>query len=189
MTGSVGWWRRNWWALVAVLPVLVVAVWLSPSDSYERWRTAQPRQALAPDADGWVDYGGSGLRLVGWGEADLRDFGGDPYVLPPGVRAWQATVEFRQLADPDESLLGCDFQLEDEDGRLFGDGPSELSGARLGPGGETHYGASCRPDDDEVTAATFQTWALFLLPISAEPVALRVAADDQLPAYVRFSLG
>ncbi|MPZ26883.1 MAG: hypothetical protein GEV12_10805 [Micromonosporaceae bacterium] len=183
--GGRGWWRRNWWGLLALVPVLVTAVALSPNDAYEVWRTAQPREAVGPDRDGWISYGGTRLRLAAVVPADLRDPDTEePYQLPPGLQAWQATVTFGRLADPDNSLLGCAFLLEDEAGRRFGDHPTELGGAELAGGsiGPT----ICRPDEPEDD--TFEAIALFLLPESTRPAALLLTASDQLPAYARFEL-
>lgn len=179
-----GWWRRNWWGLLALLPVLVAAVALSPNDSYEVWRTAEPREAIGPGQDGWVDYGGTPLRLDTVAPADMRDDTGEPYPLP-GLRAWQARVTFGRIADLDNSLSGCAFLLEDEAGRRFGDHPTELGEAELAGEGFTSP-TICQPDEPE--DESFQEIALFLLPASARPAALLLTASDQLPAYVRFEL-
>lgn len=183
--GSRGWWRRNWWGLAAVLPVLVVAVALSPNEAYQSWHSAQPREPVGPDRDGWVHFAGTRLRLVALQPADLREsFTGEPYPVPPGLRVWQAVVTFGQLTDPDHQLLLCDFLLEDAAGRRYSDDPSELDSVEL-PDGSSYYPSLCRPDEEEAAAGSFDAVALFLLPVSAEPAALLLTATDQLPSYVR----
>lgn len=185
MTGR--WWRRNWWGLLAVVPVLALLVWLSPDHSYEQWRDAEPREEVRPGADGWVSYGGARLRLEQVGSARVEDSLGAPYPVPDGVRAWGATVTIGVTGDDPEALLGCELRLEDEQGRLFGSQPQELLGAYLD--GEPVDGTLCTPSLEQEGQEQFQVRALFALPENVEPAALRVTQFEALPAYVRFDTG
>lgn len=181
MTGR--WWRHNWWGLLAVVPVLAALVVLSPTDSYQAWRDAEPREEVRPDAEGWVDYAGGRVRLEDVSPAEVADGLGQPYPVPVGLRAWRATVSVEAVGDPD-ALLGCELQLEDAQGRLFGNDPQELADAHLD--GEWFAGYRCSsPEEGE---ERFQTVALFALPALAEPVALRVTHFEAMPRYVRFDV-
>lgn len=181
MTGR--WWRHNWWGVLAMLPVLVALVVLGPTDAYEAWRDAEPREEIRPGADGWVDYAGGRIRLGDVSPAEVADGSGQPYPVPAGLRAWRVTVSVEAAGDPD-TLLGCELQLEDGQGRRFGNDPQELADAYLD--GEWFAGYQCSPPEEGVER--FETVALFALPASAEPVALRVTHFAAMPRYVRFEL-
>lgn len=190
-----GWWRRNWWGLVAVAPMLVAAFLLSPTDSYDWWRAAELRDPVAAGPDEWVSYGGTRIRLAALEPADLRDRANpeEPFALPPGLRAWRATVSFGRLEDPDFDLLSCKLLLEDRAGRRFAEGPTEVQDARIGPDGPAvpAFGSQCRPgvDGPDPGAADYDVTVVFVLPASAEPAALLVTVTGELPTYVRFGVG
>lgn len=177
-----GWWRRNWWGLAGVLPILAAAVLLSPNESYDRLRDARP-QAVTPDPQGWVDYRGARLRLAEFGPAELRDSLGGPFPLPAEVRPWQAIIRLERLPEPD-TLSGCEIELEDAAGRRFGSAPSELAAA-YGPDGSGLPLLSCVSFDEATELGPFDVVASFLLPASARPVALRLTHFLQVPEYVR----
>lgn len=176
---SRGWWRRNWWALLAIPAALAAVVLVSPDDSYDRWREARGQEAVSPDPDGWVSFAGARLRLESVVPADLREHLTDePFPLPSGLAPWLATITVE--LSHDEALLGCEMILEDAAGRQFGDAPSELSGARLGPEGPSHFGFSCRPtDDDDYLGGPFQAQGLYVLPASVQPAAVRILAFEE----------
>lgn len=180
-----GWWRRNWWGLAGVLPILAAAVLLSPSESYDRWRDSRPR-AVTPDAQGWVDYGGARFRLAEFGPLELQDSLGGPFPLPAGVRAWQATVLVERQPEPD-TLSGCEIELEDAAGRRFGTDPSELSSA-YGPDGSSLPLTGCFSFDEGTELGPFEVVATFLLPAAARPVALRLTHFLREPAYARLAV-
>jgi hypothetical protein len=185
---SMRWWRRNWWGLLALAPVLVAIVLLSPDEPYQTWWKAEPREPVHTRADGWVSYAGARLRLAQLAPAQLLDAAGEPFPVPEGLRAWQATVTIEPGADP-EALAGCELRLEDGDGRLFGSGPSELDEAELADG-DLFFADSCYPpEDDEAGGGGFETVAVFLLPAAADPAALRVSVLAQLPVYARLEVG
>jgi hypothetical protein len=58
-----GWWRRNVWGLVVVLPAFAAMLYGSVYDELGNWTARDPRPVAAA-ADGWTDFGGVRLRLV-----------------------------------------------------------------------------------------------------------------------------
>lgn len=130
-----------------------------------------------------MDYSGGRIRLEEVAPAELTDALGQPYPVPAGLRAWRATLRVEAVGDPD-TLLGCELQLEDGQGRRFGNEPRELPDAYLD--GDWFAGYECSPP--EAGLERFETVALFALPESAEPVALRVVHHQAIPRYVRFAL-
>ncbi|MDW5323936.1 hypothetical protein [Plantactinospora sp. KLBMP9567] len=174
-TGQVGWWRRNRWGLLALLPALVLALGPGVKDGYERYSRAEYLEPIGVGADGWVEFSGARIRLVELVEApSVPARGSRPVTLPEGVRVWRATLVF-ELSTP-EALIGCLPYLEDGDGRLFSANPPELSGARLPV-------TRCVADDP--AQRSLQAEAYFLLPRPATPVALRIVKATQRPRYAR----
>ncbi|MEN3608247.1 hypothetical protein [Plantactinospora sp. ZYX-F-223] len=178
-TGPVGWWRRNRWGLLALLPALLLALGPGVKDGYERYSRAEYLEPVGVGADGWVEFSGARIRLVELVEASsVPARGSRPVTLPEGVRVWRATVAF-ELSAP-EALIGCLPYLEDGDGRLFSVNPPELSGARLPV-------TQCVADDP--AQRSLQAEAYFLLPRPAAPVALRIVKPTQRPRYARLPVG
>lgn len=181
------WWRRNWWGLVAAVPLMAVLVLVSPDQSLDRLRNAHTEEVVRPDANGWVSYGGARLRLTGFGPADLRDGDGLP-LSTPGLRAWQVTLTVQADTDP-SALPGCTIELEDPAGLRYREGPQALAAA-YDTAGSGLYAASCSPPYDQPNqAAPFEVVGYFLLPEDTAPVALRVSNFVQEPAYVRIGVG
>jgi hypothetical protein len=181
------WWRRNRWALIAVVPLLVGMVYFSPDDSFQVLRDEHTEEVVRPGGDGWVSYGDARLRLAEFGPAELWDDEGRPFQVP-GLTAWQATLTVETGADPN-ALLGCGLELEDVAGRRYLDAPQALASASDATGSGL-YSADCtRPFEEEGQEGPFETVGYFLLPESTEPVALRVTHSTQEPAYVRLDLG
>ncbi|WP_460844946.1 hypothetical protein [Phytohabitans suffuscus] len=173
-----GWWRRNLWGLIVLLPVLALAVGPSAKDGLDVYNRRGPHEAVLPGGDGWVSYSGARMRLVDFGPAtDLKTYGGDAFQPPGSTRAWKATVEF-EAADK-ESVAACNLALEDGDGRLFSANPSELTGAR------TPF-PSCTPADDDAPSP-WQVDMYFVTPESARPAAVRIARGLELPRYARLA--
>lgn len=171
-----GWWRRNRWGLLALVPVLLLAAGLRAGDVYQVFWKRQPRAPVGPAADGWVTYGKARMRLVALAPAtDLAGFGGAPFTPPAGVTAWKATVAFE--ATKDAGLGACRLLLEDEAGRTYGPSPNELSGARL------PY-PSCTPDGDP-PPTSYQSVIYFATPTAARPAAVRIVLTLVLPRYAR----
>ncbi|MEO3924475.1 hypothetical protein ABGB07_11535 [Micromonosporaceae bacterium B7E4] len=178
-SGQVGWWRRNRWGLLALLPALVLALGPGVKDGYERYSRAEYLEPVGVGADGWVEFSGARIRLVELVEApSVPARGSRPVTLPEGVRVWRATLVF-ELSTP-EALIGCLPYLEDGDGRLFSANPPELNGARLPV-------TRCVADDP--AQRSLQAEAYFLLPRPATPVALRIVKATQRPRYARLPVG
>ena len=184
-----GWWRRNWWALLALLPVLAAMVLVSPEQPHQVWRSAQPREPVAATADGWVRYAGARLRLRHVHPADLRDpVTGREVSLPAGVRAWQVTVEVEWLVEPYQALPGCQWWLVDQYGRRYGADAYEVRGAQLGVDGPTYWASECLPEERDTVGDVGLLHAVFLLPAEARPEVIQVTLRDRLPRYVRFDV-
>jgi hypothetical protein len=174
-----GWWRRNRWGLIALIPVLAATIGLNVGDVYDTYWKGKPREPVKPGADGWVSFGGARMRLADLAPAaDLQTFGGKAFTPPGGSAVWKATLAF-DTAKPD-SIGGCDIELEDSSGRTFGANPSELTSTEAGF-------ASCLPDFGAAKTAKYQTVAYFVTPSSARPSAIRITLRTQLPRYARLS--
>ncbi|GAB3972399.1 hypothetical protein V1634_07510 [Plantactinospora veratri] len=178
-TRQVGWWRRNRWGLLALLPALVLALTPGVKDGYERYSRAEYLEPVGVGADGWATFAGARIRLVELVELPSLPGRDDrPVPLPEGVRLWRAELAF-ELPAP-EALIGCLPYLEDREGRLFSANPPELTGARLPSPG-------CVADDP--AQRTLRVDAYFLLPRPATPVALRIVKATQRPRYARLPVG
>jgi hypothetical protein len=175
-----GFWRRNVWGLIALVPVLVATLWLTLGDAYDIYWKRYPREPVVAGGDGWISYGGARIRLIGLAPAhNLKDYSGKPWTPPASSRAWRATISF-QLADPKAKIGGCTLALEDSAGHTYHANPSELHGAR------TPY-AGCTQDTLATPAPTFELAAYFVLPADAKAVALRVTLAAELPRYARLT--
>lgn len=173
-----GWWRRNRWGLLALIPMLAAAGWVHYDDVHDSYWASRPREPVAADASGWVFFAGARIRLVGLEPAtDLRTFGGEPFQPPAGVAAWRATIVLQ--APDQEALTGCALLLEDAAGNTYEANPRELDGARV-------PFASCTADD-EPAPPSYETVAYFATPVSAQAAAVRVTVATRLPRYARLT--
>jgi hypothetical protein len=190
-----GWWRRNAWGVVLLVPALgavAVAPYLQTYDSFLRH---QDRTAVAPDAEHWVTYHGARMRLAELSEeTTVPKYDGTPVPTPKGMRVIKAVLQFDGVPD---DLGGCRVFLQDTAGEQYSEGPTELStldGASLPHGG-------CGMDDDPVTPsasasaaasptprpsgapAKWKTVCYFVLPITAYPSSVRIVIATELPRY------
>ncbi len=173
-----GWWRRNWWGLLVIVPLLVAAIGPGLADAYDAWFPTAPTEPISGPNGQWVSYGGGKVRLVALQRPTaLRTYAGQAVTLPATVQVWQATLEVD--ADADAPLGGCALYLEDRQGRTFSANPDELSNVDV----ERGYGCS-RPYDAPKTGP-FTVVASFL--VSSTPEALRVTLSGELPRYVRLT--
>lgn len=177
--GRVGWWRRNRWGLIALLPVLGLALGPKTVDAYHTYHNADPREPVQTTPGAWTTFAGGQLRLIELTVATVHDYNGEPLALPSGVRPWRVAIEFR-VTDTN-AYAGCDLWLQDDQGRLFSANPVELRGADVPYAGCT----SSDVGDEHHTDApvVYQTLAYFVLPASAQATAARVTLATALPRF------
>jgi hypothetical protein len=179
-----GWWRRNLWGLIALLPILALALGPSVKEALDMYNRVDAHEAVLPGGDGWVAYSDVRMRLVGFGPAtDLKTYDDEPWQPPANTKVWRATVAIDagdKYAKDKYIVAGCNLILEDTDGRQFTANPTELSGSD-----PSRRVASCSPEDDD-TPSPWEVEVYFVLPDSAQPAALRIVRGTQLPRYARF---
>jgi hypothetical protein len=184
---SDGWWRRNRWGLIALVPALAAAVAVPTYEAYEGYWKSRPREPIVAGDDGWVAFAGARLRLEELAPADdLVDSNRNPVTPPEGVKVWRVRIAFN--APDAESLAGCALTLEDDSGRTYGDAPRDLAMVTL-------LNARCTPPDTELATpspgasapSTYENVTYFATPSSARPVAVRVTLRGHLPAYARLT--
>lgn len=174
-----GWWRRNRWGLLLLVPALALALYSPVKTGYRMYWKAEPRQPVAGTPGSWVAYDGARMRLTRLAvDTGPQDFLGDPIAIPAGTQAWKATVDFDVPHGVKLSL--CTVSLEAADGKTFSPGPDDLKDLDA----PFDY---CTPEDPDDKSAEYQTVAYFLLPREAHPVALRVIAKTKLPEYARLT--
>jgi hypothetical protein len=175
-----GWWRRNLWGLLAVVPLFALAIGPSAKEGFDRFNRVEHYRPITAGADGWVDFSGVRIKLAEvTPTTDAKTFGDDPFVLQDGLTLWRVTITIE--ASSTNALAGCAVKLEDKEGRLYGSDPSEVDGARLPYPG-------CMPEDDKAPPP-FQVVNYFVMPESATPAAVRVTRSSETPRYARFSAG
>ena len=123
------WWRRNRWALLALLPALALALLASSDRVSALYWSADLHDARAGTQGAWLEHRDrvaelSGerpislaVRLDGVSEADAGWESSLPLVLPPGARAVRVDLTLR--AAPDEPLRGCQLAVRDADGTRY----------------------------------------------------------------------
>lgn len=171
-----GWWRRNLVSLVSIVPLLALAVGLGYIDSFYRFWNKGALVAVGTNAEGFSTLEGVQMRLVELTTTVPKDSSGKAVVLPSGVTAWKAVIEYK-LTEPDAAAV-CKLELEDDKGRLYGNGPAELSRAK----GVSAI-ANCGPEDKGSTH--YRVAAYFVLPGDAKPAAVRVSWVMRYPYYAR----
>jgi hypothetical protein len=185
---SRGWWRRNLWGLIAVLPLTAGVFAVNADLLVERNLTLVPRQPIVVAAGQSVEYADADLRLVSLTPVEPRvEVVGRGNTLPAGLTIWQAVID----VDPHSAerlAIGCKVFVEDAQGRLFGNGPSELKGTE----GSFLGGLSAdNPLDldaaESAREAPFTSTSYFVLPAGIQPAAVRLTYEPALPRYVRFT--
>ena len=173
-----GWWRRNRWPLVALAPILALALTVSTYDHYREYWNSAPRTPVTAASDGWVSFANAEFRLDALATATkLTDDLGAPVHLPAGMAIWSAKISF-QSTHPDP-LFGCVLMLHDTAGQTYADNPAELTDL-----GVNFDFASCGPDTSTgKTPTTWTTTAYFVAPTSARPDGIQVTMDGHLPRY------
>ncbi len=180
-----GWWRRNVWGLVAVVPALALMVYAGVYSDLEYWQRGRPVQAPSA-ADGSAEFAGLRLRLVELAPTtELKRSATAAFVPPEGVTVWRAVIEI-ESPDPEKSP-GCTIVLEDRAGNRHDTEAQELTKARVPL-------ANCRPDTDSggpaPVSGRYRTVAHFALATGVDAVAVRLSfgSFDLAVRYVRLSL-
>ena len=185
-----GWWRRNLWGLLLVLPMLALGLavpfW---NEAYDRWFHLNPTLPVTGAKGAWADYAGGRIRLLELGPVELQDYSKKPFTVP-GTRIWRARTAFDTPTA--ETYGGCRVNAEDTDGRTFADRPPELSGAKVtsdfGCTPPLTFEASPGPSPSPSGGrATFENTYYFVLPASARAVAVRVFLGTKAPRFARLT--
>jgi len=179
-----GWWRRNVWGLVLLLPLLAGLFGLNGHLIYVQNYAMLPNEPVPVDATGKAILDDYAVRVIELAVVEnqqelkrLRPF--DAPGLPASVKVWRLILS---VEAPAGSFVGqCAIRLNDAAGRSYAMGPSELSGE-----GSLHSGKDgCYPDDKE-QPSPFTATTFFLLPAETRPSAIVIAWESRLPRFVRF---
>jgi len=173
---SHGWWRRNVWGLILVVPLTAGLFAINAEIIYDANYGFTPQRPAPIDATGTAvldDYRAklTSIDPVGRRDDELADRG---ITLPDSVQVWRAVVTF--TGSPESSIGTCnEIALIDEDERAYSSAPDALD----------YLGAyTCGPDDYEASSP-YTTTYYFLLPAQSRPQALRIVWRPLLPRYVR----
>jgi len=170
-----GWWRRNGWGLLLVLPLAAGMFALNTTEIYRLNFASLPKRAVPVDSTGKAvldDYAVRVVEVVPVDNADeVKDLLSSTRApLPTTVKVWRAILSF---AGPNEISNSCAVELIDGQGRAYTAGPSELAAG--------HF--ACAPDDTAQPSPYVST-SYFLLPNEGRPAAVRVVWEPRLPRYV-----
>jgi hypothetical protein len=175
-----GWWRRNVWGLILVLPLLAGLFAFNAGGFYRANYTLRPMEPVPVDGTGLARLDDYAIRLIEVAPVEnpvdvkgLLGFGGRP--LPASVKIWRVLLSIEAPKDSFVNL--CKMSLEDAEGRLYAFGPSELHGGPVVDG--------CYPDNDD-QPQPYTSTSIYLLPAESRPTAVRITWIDRLPRYVRF---
>jgi hypothetical protein len=184
----MGWWRRNRWGLLALIPTAAAIAGLS-YQSVSDYHASTPHQPVPVGADGIAALDGARFHLTGLAEAtDLRTFDGQPFAPPPGVVIWRATIDFD--TGPHSPIGGCAISAEDSGGRLFDGDPTELvqdADGALSRGCLPADDADAEMDDNNfpVKGSKYTNTEYFAVPVGDQLVAVRILPSGFSPQYVR----
>jgi hypothetical protein len=182
-----GWWRRNLWGLLLVTPMVLLAMAVPfKNEVYDRWFHLKPISPINGQHGAWVDYAGARVRLLELTPAVVETYGKKTFTVP-GAQVWRARAAFD--TPNDHTLGGCQVELEDNDGRLFADRPSEITTASLstdyGCTPPTRISSSPAPSPASGGRLQFENTFYFVLPASAHGVAVRLFLGTKAPKYAR----
>ena len=172
------WLRRNRWGLVALPLAAAAAFGPGIVGGWHDYRAAAPRHAVASvDGDTYA-LGGARVRLVSLVRSAVMGYDGNPLPVPGRLSVWQAKLTIDNRTPVPGGSLPCQIWVEDDQGRIFGADPDELSR------GDKDL-ASCSRPDGVAAGSPYERLAYFVLPAPARPVAVRVVFGDRLPDYLR----
>lgn len=198
------WWRRNRWALLALLPALALALLASSDRVSALYWSADLHDAHRGAQGEWVEHRDRiaelgqerpialAVRLDGVSETDTGWESSSPLALPPGARAVRIDLSLR--AAPTEPVLTCQLAVRDADGTRY-DYDYDTAGA-LQPA------SPCVPPDatgpapwdvdattDEGEPARPQEWRVAPVVVVPEGVEItQVLLWWTPPAYLELSL-
>jgi hypothetical protein len=178
-----GWWRRNIWGLVLLLPLVLGLFASNLSTAYDRHYRSQAKEPVPVDGTGQAVLDDYALRVIELApvenELDVDRLVGFGQEAPPSsTRVWRAIVSVDAPRDENSTVSVCKSWLVDEAGRRYTNNPDELGRA-------PHVFGECSPDDDD-QPSPYATTMVFLLPAEARPAALVITWLDRLPRCVRF---
>ncbi len=125
----MSWWRRNRWALAALLPALALALVASSDRVSAYYWSADLHDPRRADQGEWLEHRDRVPTVSGEQAIDLAvrldgltrtDSGWESWsdlALPPGARAVRVDLTLR--ADPDEPLVTCALAVRDADGTRY----------------------------------------------------------------------
>lgn len=174
---SRGWWRRNVWGLIFVLPVTAGLFAFNADLLYNVNFATKPTQQAPIDGTGTAVLDDIQVALDSFEPVDDDDsaLASRGISLPSSVQAWRAAVT---LSGPEDSLSLCTVVLVDAAGRQYPSSPRALPLGAFG----------CSPDDSDATSPYTSTF-YFLLPAPARPQALQISWAPLLPRYVQLPVG
>jgi hypothetical protein len=205
----MGWWRRNRWGLVLVLPGLLVLLALSAQRLRHELHDSQLTEPAAALSDGSYELEGTRVRLIDIGPATgIKTYDGNAFTPPGNVVIWQVRLDLLIVVPkpaatglptptpdpsepphpdvtlPPETQLGaCTLTLEDGHGRRYDDEPDAFL-----EGADVNHNYGCLGPFDATDPMHYEITALFALPRDTRPVALLVS-HSSLPHYIRIPVG
>jgi len=179
---SRGWWRRNVWGLILLLPLTAGLFALNRNLIYDRNFAVEPRLAAAVDGTGKAvldDYAIRLIEAVPVPSSELETILSGRPPLPSTARPWRVILS---IAGPQESFVGdCRVELMTADDLAYLASPNELAftGSTL---------SHCYPDDSR-QPSPYVTTLYMLLPADQEPVGVRITWEPLLPRYIYLPVG
>lgn len=168
-----GWWRRNVWGLIFVLPVVAGLFAFNADLLYRANFESTPREPAPVDGTGTAVLDDIRVTLESVEAVDSDDsaLAERDISLPASVQAWRAAVT---ISAPEEGYSLCTAALVDTAGRQYPSSPRALPLGTFG----------CSADDPDASGPYTATF-YFLLPAPARPQALQISWTPLLPRYVQ----
>lgn len=185
-----GWWRRNAWGVVLLVPAMAAVTVAPYLNTYDTFLKLQERTPVLPSAEHWVTFSDARMRLVELSdESTLPTYDDKTTPAPPGLRVVKAVLEFDGSPE-NKGLQGCRLFLESTAGERYSEKPVELTNVdlvSLPDGGctpETEFTPTPKPNPTPSDARrTWRTVCYFAMPLTAYPSAVRVSIATELPRY------
>jgi hypothetical protein len=178
---TTGWWRRNRWGLLLLVPALALGLYSPARNAYAQYWKKQPHSPVSSTPGGWVSFADARMRVERLAvDPDLKDFFGEPFKVADGAQPWRAAIDFDTRNQ--RELAICQVYLEAADGDLYSENPSELGDYDVS--GLTSCGA---PDATGAPDEKYQVVVYFLLPPGVRPAAVRIIVGGHLPGYARLA--